>query len=75
MVGYKTTLEKTRVVSLTISKAALAREADIDIKTYTAIENGSKQGRDVTREAIRKAVNRLLTPKKIKPLSIEELFP
>jgi len=60
---------------LTISKATMAREAGIDVKTYGGIEAGINPGRDVTRESISNAVNRLLRQKGLKPISTEELFP
>jgi len=67
-------LKEIRVTILTISKAALAREAGIDVKTYGTIEDSVKPGRDVTRESIRNAVNRLLSRKHLKPISAEALF-
>lgn len=70
----ETKLKEVRLTVLTISKAAMAREAGIDVKTYGAIEAGIKPGRDVTRESIRNAVSRLLMQKNLKPLSTEGLF-
>lgn len=75
MISTGTNLKNVRVKTLTMSKAALAREVGIDVKTYGTIEEGSKPGRDVTRELIMKTVNRLLSQKQLKTLSEEELFP
>jgi DNA-binding XRE family transcriptional regulator len=67
-------LQEIRLKKLTISKAELAREAGIDVKTYGTIEEGIKPGRDITRESIANAVNRLLARKHLKPISAKELF-
>ncbi len=69
-----TKLKELRLRVLTISKSALAREAGIDVKTYGRIEDGFKLGRDITRESIKNAVNKLLSRKNLKPVSSEELF-
>lgn len=74
MISDETNLKRTRVRVLMISRAALAREASIDTKTYGAIEDGIRPGRDITRESIKSAINRLLAKKQLKPLSTEELF-
>lgn len=69
-----TKLKEIRVKMLTMSKASLARDAGIDVKTYSTIEDGIKPGRDVTRESIKNAVNMHLAQKNRKPISVSVLF-
>lgn len=73
MTNKQTNLKRIRI-ELNKSKAAIAREADMDTKTYTAIEEGIRTGRDITREAIRQAINRLRRLKQEPLLSDVELF-
>lgn len=64
-------LKKIRV-HLGKTRAFLAREADIDVKTLAAIENGERRGSDVTREKIKQAINRLRGGNN--PLSDKDIF-
>ena len=59
-------------LSLGKSRAALAREANIDAKTLAAIEAGKRPGNDVTREKIKQTMNRLRGVSD--PLGDEDLF-
>lgn len=56
------------------SKAALAREADIDVKTYNAIESGSRRGNETTRDKIREAINKNRRERGEPILQEEEIF-
>ena len=54
------------------SKAALAREADLDVKTLAALEVGTRLGSDVTREKIKQTINKLRGT--ADPLDDEDIF-
>ena len=54
------------------ARAALAREADIDVKTLVAIETGTRLGSEVTRGKIKRTVNRLRGAGD--PLDDEDIF-
>lgn len=73
MVEQDNFLKKVRI-SLRKSKAALAREAGIDVKTYNAVEGRKRRGNEITRAAIKEVVNKYRNERRQPPLTDEELF-